>query len=216
MGRKRLIKSNEHFYYLTCRSNFENSFYIPKIESWEIMQNELNHLKSELEIEVLAFVLLDNHFHLIARSPKHEMGHVMFYFMMRVTRKIQRRSRRINRILGGRYKGTLILCDDHLKDVTKYVLRSPIEANLCQTAELYFYTTVQLNECDWINMNTSFDLLHLESIRCGLKKTIFNYKKNNGTGRPISSTSRFMKSLLAPAYLPNKNPTCFSWEYDKF
>lgn len=130
--------------------------------------------------------------------------------MKDVTLEIQKCTGRINKIFGGRYKGSMIHNYGHLVNVYKYILRNPIEVQLSDVAESYPYSTLfhqhktsvrmpfhterviprhafdefdGLDELKWINQ--CFDQKESQSIRCGLSKTIFEYEKENGTGKPI-------------------------------
>lgn len=48
-----------------------------------------------------------------------------------------------------------------------------------------------LDELKWINQ--CFDQREAQSIRCGLSKTIFEYEKDNGSGKPIEPLVRHPK-----------------------
>lgn len=134
----------------------------------------------------------------------------MYFFMKRVTLKMQKKTGRINKIFGGRYKGSLIESFNYLVNVYKYILRNPIEAKLSKNAEDYAYSTLfyhhhidveipieleqlfggvafeeaqHLSVISWINQ--SFSPHEAHSIKLGLKKTYFAYEKDRSTGREI-------------------------------
>ncbi len=65
------------------------------------MLKELRLLQKEYDLKISAFVLMDNHFHLLALTPKESIDRVMYFFMKNVTKKMQKRTGRINKIFGG-------------------------------------------------------------------------------------------------------------------
>lgn len=143
MPRKPLIRSNEHYYHLTGRSNNKEDFYLPVARVWRIMTFELRRLQIEHDLMIGAFVLMDNHFHLLMMSPNLPVDRVMYFFMKRITLKIQKETGRINKIFGGRYKGCLIIGEQYLFNVYKYIYRNPVKAGICSKVEDYGFSTLQ-------------------------------------------------------------------------
>ncbi len=93
--------------------------------------------------EILSFVLMDNHFHLIAKFPENNMAEATQYFMRETSRSIARRSRRLNHVYGGRIFRSRIQSEQYLYHAYKYVYRNPVEANLAGGAEDYRYSTLR-------------------------------------------------------------------------
>lgn len=203
MPRKPIIRSNEHYYHVVARSNNKESFFIPKDETWKIMISKLKELQVEYQIKVAAFVLMDNHFHLLIQTPREPIDRIMYFFMKRVTLRMQNQSGRINKIFGGRYKGCLIENNHYLFNVFKYIYRNPVAAGLTVTAESYPYSTLFFHvtkrklrleiddvfvlgheEMKWINSAYLKD--EAESIKTGLYKTVFEYKKDRVKRKEIA------------------------------
>lgn len=210
MPRKPIIRSNEHYYHISARSNNQDFFYLSVEEVWKIMIAELVKLQKVFDLKIAAFVLMNNHYHLLILTPKTDIDRVMYFFMKEVTIKIQKCTDRINKIFGGRYKGSLIENDRYLFNVYKYIYRNPLVVQLCDRAEDYPYSTLyyqhrphlkfpisleplsELNDCGlfferdelrWIN--NAFLGKEAESIRSGLKKSTFSYAKDKTTNRAI-------------------------------
>lgn len=210
MPRKPIVRSNENYYHITARSNNQEFFYLPIEEVWEVMTGELAKLQKTDEIKIAAFVLMNNHYHLLLLTPKNDIDRIMYFFMKAVTLKIQKRTDRINKIFGGRYKGSLIENYGHLFNVYKYIYRNPLVVQLCDRAENYPYSTLyyqqrpflpppllidnlpELDDCGffidrdelrWIN--NAFLEKEAESVRNGLRKSTFSYARDKATNRAI-------------------------------
>ncbi|WP_407652951.1 transposase [Bdellovibrio svalbardensis] len=108
------------------------------------MSNYLFFISTAYKIEIHSFVLMNNHFHLIARFPENNMSEAMNYFMRETSRVISRSSMRINQTYGGRYFRSAITKPHYLEHVYKYVYRNPIEAGLASNAEEYPYSTLSI------------------------------------------------------------------------
>lgn len=174
------------------------------------MEKCLSEIQKEYKIKISAFVLMSNHFHLLALSPEHDIDKVMYVFMRRLTHLIQKKSGRVNRIFGGRYKGCLIENERYLLNAFKYIYRNPVAAFISEKVEDYPFSTLQYfhhNQklkfelehpfeqtqklIDWLNC--SFEKDEIESIRFGLSRTKFEYKKDHSTNRLITPKTIYIQ-----------------------
>lgn len=220
MPRKPVERSNSNYYHITARSNNKEFFYLPILNDWDIMTRKLSELQRQHGIKIAAFMLMNNHFHLLLLTPNEDIDRVMYFFMKDVTLEIQKYSGRINKIFGGRYKGSMITSYGQLVNVYKYIYRNPVEVNLSETTESYPYSTLifqyktgmsrsldiekilpkhafeqfeDLDELKWLNQR--FERHEANSIRVGLTRSIFAYEKDNSTGKTIEPTVRHPKKM---------------------
>lgn len=215
MPRKPIQRSNDNYYHITARSNNREFFYLPTANVWEIMSRRLADLQREYNIQIAAFVLMNNHFHLLMLTPTEDIDRIMYFFMKNVTLDIQKCTGRINKIFGGRYKGSMIENYGYLVNVYKYILRNPIEVGIIDRAENYVYSSMfyqtqpftrapfsiqkvipaiafdefeNLDEVKWVNQR--FEKHEANSISIGLQKAIFAYQSDRATGKPIEPLVR--------------------------
>ena len=200
MPRLPIVRSNQHYYHLCARSNGREHFYLDTDEVWDITSRELRFLQVEFHLQIPAFVLMDNHFHLLMLTPTVPIDRVMYFFMKNVTKKIQKRSGRINKVFGGRYRGCLIEDQRYFLNAYKYVLRNPVAANLVKCAEDYPYSTLYFETHQVIQpidieklstpthssdedilswLNSEFENGERERVKYGLSKSVFQLKKKS-------------------------------------
>jgi hypothetical protein len=150
-------------------------------------------------VRIHAFVLMSNHFHMIARTPEANLSQAMKYFMRETSREITYGSDRINMTYGGRFHRSLIGSPLYYLHAYKYLYRNPVMAGLCSRVEDYKYSSIPglLGE-RWLDVPVSEDhnweslhsraetLLWLnhkppsedtELVRLALKKSIFKLSK---------------------------------------
>ena len=108
MPRRPLIETEQFPYHVTSRSNNKEWFYLPLKECWEIFCNQLVETSSKYNVNIYAFTLMSNHFHLILSTPQANLGEVMRHFLTGVSKAIQFKAKRINHIFGSRYKWSLL------------------------------------------------------------------------------------------------------------
>lgn len=193
MPRKKLIYTHLFPYHVVARSNNKDWFYLNKSETWRIMVQAAISVTKKYQLLIHAFVLMDNHYHMVVTThPDHPLGEVMCKFQKTISRKINKKTNRINHVFGGPSKPSLISNPEYYARVIKYVYQNPIRAGICKEAEHYAYSSLNSDEfriCSpftgiahlvpttdfhsWIN---SLDNSH-EEVRKGLKKTVFKVVK---------------------------------------
>jgi putative transposase len=134
--------STEFPYHITARSINKDWFEMPMDDVWMIMSYYLYFIHHAFHIEIRAFVLMSNHFHLIAKSPNGNLSLAMNYFMRETSRSITKVAGRINQTYGSRFFRSLIDDDRHFLTVYKYVYRNPVESGMTSSVEDYKYSTL--------------------------------------------------------------------------
>ena len=147
MPRRKLIYTDYYPYHVTARANNKEWFYIPKEQVWKIFVKELNLIVLEEKFKIHAFVLMDNHYHMLCSTDdSKDLGVVMQRLQKNVSRKINKKADRINHVFGGPYKGSLITTPTYYKTVLKYVFRNPVEAGIVSKVEDYKYSSLNSDE----------------------------------------------------------------------
>ena len=142
MPRKKYYACSEFPYHVTARSNNRDWFALPQEEMWEIFGEHLYFAKHAFNLQILNFVLMDNHYHMLLRTPEANLAAAMNFFQSNVSREIGRRAGRINRIFGGPYHWSHIRTYNYYMNAYKYVYRNPVEPRLSHHVETYPYSTL--------------------------------------------------------------------------
>lgn len=129
-------------YHVWARSNNQEWFFLPINRVWNIFLKQLSIVSERYEAQVISFVLMSNHFHLLVRTPLANLDEIMNYFMREASRAIGKEAGRINHVFGGRYKSTLITKSSYLYHAYRYVYQNPVAANLTSIVEVYPYSTL--------------------------------------------------------------------------
>jgi len=125
MARALRISYPHAFYHVTCRGN----------ERREIFKDDqdravfLEKLRISLEIygvRLHAYVLMNNHFHLIVETPKANLSEFMRHFNIAYTGAYNRRHRRVGHLYQGRYKAILVEKESYLLELSRYVHLNPV------------------------------------------------------------------------------------------
>ena len=87
MPRRQLILTDEFPYHIYNRSNNREFFYLDQDLLWTIFIEVLEQLKLQFSVEIYAFVLMSNHYHLLTGTPLANIGEAMKYLHREVARK---------------------------------------------------------------------------------------------------------------------------------
>ena len=86
-------------------------------------------------IEVLAYALMTNHFHLLVRSPRGELGRAIGRVENAYVRWFNRRRRRDGPLFRGRFRSRPLGDREHLFVLLRYIDHNPVEARSCARPE---------------------------------------------------------------------------------
>lgn len=205
MARVKCILQNEFPYNVSARCINREWFQLSMDEVWQIFCEELRRTIDDHGLVVHSFVLMSNHFHLIASTPNSNISQCMQQFMHRSSKRLTRRGNRINQTFSGRHYKCVMQTTTYFLNAYKYNYRNPVAAGICGRVEDYEYSTLQFvlgrrkplfplvedetYRCDpeetlaWLN--TAPDATRVEAYRCGIRRQFFRSKKCKVTNRPI-------------------------------
>ena len=142
MPRKLLVRSDCYPYHVTGRANNKEAFPLELDRLWRVMTEELLLLTLLYEVQIHAFVLMPNHFHLILSVPNTDLGKIMNLLLSSVTKRVNRMSGRSGHLFGGPYFWSIITSSRYYGHVFKYVARNPVKAKLSSHVEEYRFSTI--------------------------------------------------------------------------
>lgn len=125
-------------------------------------------------LEVHAYCLMSNHFHLLICSAEGRLPEGMQYLAGRFTRMINVRVTRDGPLFRGRYASVGIKSDAHLVQALRYIHLNPVAAGMTPTPEAWRWSSAaaylgSVGPPAWLKTNYVLDLFgprdHLESYR---------------------------------------------------
>jgi len=89
------------------------------------------------QLQIHAYCLLGNHFHLLLLSEGAQLSDGMRFLTARFTQRINYRDGRDGPIFRGRFTSVMVKTDAHLVRVSRYIHRNPVEAGLAASPEIW-------------------------------------------------------------------------------
>ena len=210
MPRRPTILQSDFPYNISSRCINREWFNLPMPVVWEIFREELINTHNKLNLVIHSFVLMSNHYHLLASTPESNISQCMQAFKQNTSRRLTREGNRINQTFAGRYFKCIIQHENFLRSVYKYNYRNPVTAGICTNVEEYPYSTLQdlignkksnipiedhifentTTTLKWLNTPPPMD--KLEAVRFGSKKMYFESKKRRSDNSPIISIDEIL------------------------
>jgi len=125
MARPLRIQYPGAVYHITCRGNEQRKIFLDD----EDRKRFLCILAQSLVIysaKLHAYVLMDNHFHLLLETPLANLSEIMRHFNISYTGFFNRRHKRVGHLYQGRYKSILVEKDAYLSVLSRYIHLNPI------------------------------------------------------------------------------------------
>lgn len=82
------------------------------------------------EVEIHAYVLLPNHFHILARTPKGNLSRWMHWLIGAYSISFNRRHRKSGHLFQGRYKSFLVEGGNYLLGLSRYMHLNPVRGRV--------------------------------------------------------------------------------------
>ena len=129
MARPLRIQFENAYYHVTCRGNARQEIFSNDADRSTFL-NLLERSSDIYQTEILAYVLMSNHFHLFVKTPLGNLQEFMRHFNICYTSYYNWKHHRTGHLYQGRYKSFLVDADEYLQEISRYIHLNPIRMKL--------------------------------------------------------------------------------------
>jgi putative transposase len=129
MGRTWRIEYEGALYHLMSRGNNGQDIYLND-DDRNLFLETIKEMSERFEVDIFAYVLMSNHYHLLVRTNRANIKKAMQWFGTTYTRRFNNRNFKKGHLFQGRYKSILVQNNAYLMQLSCYIHRNPLRAGI--------------------------------------------------------------------------------------
>ncbi|NNL75442.1 MAG: hypothetical protein HKO68_03805 [Desulfobacterales bacterium] len=137
------------------RGNERNDIFLND-DDRQIFLKTLGEIAERFEIDIFAYVLMGNHYHLLIRTKRANLSKAMQWLGVSYTRGFNDRHARSGHLFQGRFKSIIVQNDAYLVQLSCYIHRNPLRANSVNRLAHYRWSSYSIyaygyQKPDWLS-----------------------------------------------------------------
>ena len=168
MSRALRIQFKNAWYHVMNRGAAFRSIYLNNKDREKFL-TVLETVTKQYDIEIHAYCLMTNHYHLLIKTQLPNLSNAMRYLNSMYARHFNTSHRSDGPIFKGRFKATIVSDDEYLLHVSRYIHLNPQKANMVQIAEDYAWSSCAAytnNSCAPVWLKTEIILDFFDDNKC--------------------------------------------------
>jgi putative transposase len=138
-----------NYYHIYNRGNNYQSIFFEEKNYLFFLRQLRKYLVNNI-LEVIAYCLMPNHYHLLAYLKNDNLSAAMQPFALSYTKAINETYKRVGSLFQGRFQAIYVDNDDYLLHLSRYIHLNPVSAGLVEKAEDWEYSSY-LEYIGWRN-----------------------------------------------------------------
>jgi len=144
MGRLRRVWQPEIFYHVTMRGNNRQDIFINEAD-FKLFFRALDYTYEKYPFTIIAYCIMNNHYHLLIRSPVAPLSNVMAIINKRYSEFYKRKYNYFGQLYETRFFASMVVDPISLLNVSSYIHQNPLKTTraLVDKMEAYPYSSYQ-------------------------------------------------------------------------
>jgi putative transposase len=140
MSRPLRIQYPGAYYHVMNRGVSRRNIFLEKSDYEEFLKT-VSEIHELWRVEVFAYCLMENHYHLCMMTPEGNLSRAMRHLNGLYTQRFNKAHSSDGPIFRGRYKAIVVDADEYLTQVVRYIHLNPVEARLVREPEDYAWSS---------------------------------------------------------------------------
>ncbi|MCX5895503.1 MAG: transposase [Proteobacteria bacterium] len=179
MTRQWRIEYPGALYHVLSRGNEQRSIVLDDEDRRQFL-SLVGKMCERFSMEVFAYVLMDNHYHLLLRTQQANLSKGMQWLGVTYTRQFNLKYKRSGHLFQGRFKCFLIENDAYLMQLSYYVHRNPVRAGIVKRLADYRWSSYATyaygkDKPEWLKDEVILSQLGGRNKRAAYRKAVQQY-----------------------------------------
>jgi putative transposase len=140
MARQLRIEYEGAFYHVTSRGNLRDRIFFDNRDREKFI-DILKRTKERYSYLLHAYVLMDNHYHLLIETPLANLKQIMQNVNTSYTVSTNRKYGRSGHLFQGRYKSIIVDKENYLAELSRYIHLNPVRAEIVKSPGEYKWSS---------------------------------------------------------------------------
>lgn len=202
---KRIVCEGSIFHIISRGNNREYILSNPKHKSFLLKQ--IKEYNVVFAFELLAYVIMDNHYHLLIKTNKTPISEIMFNINNVLSKYLTRELDKKGHVLEKGFTYKLVTTDTYIIWLLRYIHRNPIRAHICNDIDDYRWSSHYFYKRGYNSfVNTNFILNILSPNKAAaqmLYNGLVNFTGNNINEDIVLSDIKLKYKLQDTSLLPD-------------
>ncbi len=161
MARQWRIEFPGALYHVMSRGNGRQDIFLSD-DDRHLFLELLEELSERFNVDVYAYVLMGNHYHLLLKTIDANLSRAMQWFGTSFTRKFNLNNGHSGHLFQGRFKSIIVENEAYLLRLSCYIHRNPLRAEIVQRLAEYHWSSYRFyaykkKTPDWLKTKTLLD-----------------------------------------------------------
>jgi len=209
MSRPLRIEFEGAWYHVMNRGRAREAIFADEAD-YETLLDAVAEATDRFGVEIHAYCLMPNHYHLLVRTPHGNLGRVMRHIDGVYTQRYNRRHGIDGPLFRGRYRAILVDADAYLLSVSRYIHRNPIDGvrPLVENLEDWCWSSFpaflrRVRPAKWLSIDPTLDMLGVRNRYAAYRRFVLQTVEQevaafyaNQRATPILGDEAFRERML--------------------
>jgi len=207
MARPLRIEFKGALYHILSRGNERRNIFFGDAD-YKVFLGVLEEMSERFEVDIFAYVLMSNHYHLLIRTNQGNLSKSMQWVGTTYTRRFNLQHFRSGHLFQGRFKSILVQNDAYLMQLSCYIHRNPLRAGLVNRLADYRWSSYRTyaykaSHTKWLNKDLILSQCHGEDSYKAYREKVQKYSEEeskvfeNLRHGIIFGTKRYLNKITA-------------------
>jgi len=173
MARPWRIQYENAVYHIASRGNGKQNIFLDDTDRKDFLEL-LKAASERFNLQIFAFCLMSNHYHLLLRTPDANLSSAMQWLNTTFAARFMVRHHRGGHLFQGRFKSVLVEDEEHWQHLSYYLHLNPVRAGMVENPAQYPWSSY----LDYIRLKTRYQWLIRDQVLAGLARTKTRQRRN--------------------------------------